>query len=68
MTETTKPAAGRLDILANRLIDRYVLPAIEKKLGVPGLAGELRPIAREAVADCLPQHNIFRPGKRRRQC
>lgn len=67
--ETTNPT-GRLDVLAFRLADQYLLPAIEAHTGMAGLATQLRPYAETIIAEAIPPVDFLKPLRtpRRRLC
>jgi hypothetical protein len=61
---------GRLDVLAYRLAERHVLPMIEARTGISGLAEQLKPYLEAFIADCIPQKSILPlpPKPRRKLC
>jgi hypothetical protein len=68
---------GRIDILAYRLAERFLLPALEGALCAPGLGRILRPYAEAILAEMLPARPLFTraqleavraPKPRRRLC
>lgn len=64
----TNPA-GRLDILAFRVVTEHLLPASEQILGIPGLAEALKPHAEALIVEAIPPVNILKaPKPRRRLC
>ena len=63
-------ATGRLDVLAFRLVDEHLLPAIEARTGMAGLATQLRPYAETLIAEAIPPVDFLKPLRtpRRRLC
>jgi len=58
---------GRVDVLVYNLVDRYLLPELEKRTGISGLAGLLRPHAEAIIADNFPAKSILPAPKPRRR-
>lgn len=58
---------GRIDIAAFRIVSEVLLPKLEERTGLAGLADHVRPFAEAAIADLFPARSIF-PRPRRRLC
>lgn len=61
---------GRLDVALYRLCTEHVLPLIEQRTGLQGLAAQLAPYAEAMIADTIPARSILPnpPKPRRRLC
>lgn len=60
---------GRLDIALFRMVNEHVLPVIEQRSGIAGLADQLRPVAESFIGDLIPPVDVLKTLRpRRRLC